>query len=318
MVSSNIDFLSEPPPAHYTLAFEPFLYNQEVWLQLKAGERYSFYAVDHAQQRVLARIHFLIVLDASGIRQAVSLPKSPFGSVEYGHSVDKSTLKAFVLSAAKALKQLSVHAIEIRDCIPAYREKRGISLATVLSEVNFHKQETLVNHHIEINGQPLEEKMHRMERKRLRKCQREGFTFKEESLRHIAFYYQFLADCRSEKGWELSTTLDEVTRAVRKLPNSYRVFALYDNQQCIAACLGVVVNSHIFYDFYHDSLRAYSALSPIVMLLANIYDRLRAEAVTVLDMGTSLTTSLQTFKSHMDGQPTRKDTYVLFPATFGA
>ncbi len=282
---------------------------------MKDGERYSFYALDHVQQRVLARIHFLLVTDERGARRAVSLPQSPFGSVEYGAKIDEATLLAFVAFVVEELQRLPVSIIEIRDCIAAYREEGCVLLEPVLRKAGFERTKVMVNHHIEVNDQPLEGKMHRMERKRLRKCQREGFVFREEPLSSIDSCYQFLAECRSEKGWKLSMKLDEIKRAIKELPNAYKIFALFGERQRVAACLGVMVNDRIFYDFYHDSPQAYSAYSPIVMLLTHMYDHLQADAVRVLDMGTSLTSSLQSFKSHVGGRYAHKNTYVLLPAT---
>ena len=311
MVLPNIQFIATPPPVHYTLAFEPFLYNQEAYLRLKEGERHSFYAVDHRRQQVLARIHFLLAPDDAGRQRAVSLPQSPFGSVEYGASADSSVLLAFVEFVVDALQALQVSAIEIRDCIAAYRSEGSDGLVQVLNEVGFEKKEVMANHHIWIDDQPLEKVMHRMERKKLRKCKKASFVFREEPLSQLTFYYRFLSECRLEKGWNLSMSLETTKQVVRKLPDSYKIFALYDSHQCIAACLGVVVNHHIFYDFYHDALQAYAAFSPVVMLVTNMYYHLRSRNIKILDMGTSLTPGLQSFKAHLGGQPSSKVTFVM-------
>ena len=313
MISLGVDFLSEMPPPSYTLAFEPFLYNEEAYLRLKKGERYSFYAVDHAQRQVLARIHFVLVADASGDLRAVSLPESPFGSVEYGSLMNSSVLLSFVRFAVDTLKGRGVGVIEIRDCIPAYRPtgENSARLSSILEDVGFQKQDVSVNHHIKITKDALEEKMHRMEQKRLRKCKKANFLFQVEPLTRVGFYYGFLSRCRSEKGWNLSIGPKEMKLVTEELPKSYRIFALYHNQQCIAACIGVIVNRHIFYDLYHDSLRAYSAYSPVVMLIAHMYYHLRSHHIRMLDMGTSLTPSLQSFKARVGGEYSSKITFAM-------
>lgn len=311
MAPTSVTFQHETHPENYALAFEPFLYNQEAYLQLKEGKRYSFYAVDDIQQRVLARIHFLLVPDETGTRRAVSLPQSPFGSVEYGTSFDEATLLAFMAYVIKELQMLPVSAIEVRDCITAYRAEGCILLEPVLRKVGFEKSEVVVNHHILVDQKEFADKIHSMEKRRLRKCQRRGLNARQEPLAAIEFFYEFILNCRQERGWQLSMSKEEVCQAVTHLPSAYRIFAVYDQQTCIAASLVVQVHASAIYNFLPASLRAYHSYSPMVALIAAIYDNCYTRSVKVLDLGTSREQSLQTFKAHVGGTDVEKNTFVL-------
>lgn len=311
MTWSSIDFLSESPPEHYTLAFEPFLYNQEAYLQLKEGRRYSFYMVDHTRQQVLARIHFVLVSDATGSQRAVSLPESPFGSVEFGISVASSTLSDFMMYVIDELKMLSVNAIEIRDCIDAYRPSSNGLLEYVFHSLGFRKQEVLTNHHIPVDQEQFSDKIHAMERRRIRKCKQAGFVARQETLSNIQYFYSFILGCRQERGWGLSMSADEIQRTVAHFPASYKIFAVYDQQTCIAASLVVQVNGTILYNFFPAMLLSYRPYSPMVMLLAEIYHYCYAQQIKLLDLGTSSQESLRLFKVHVSGISSEKNTLVL-------
>lgn len=301
-------------PAGYRNAFESYLYNGDSFLRLKRKERHTCYALHESTKTVVALIHFILEKEAASDQYvAVSLPGSPFGSVEFSIELSKETLNDFLTFVKETCQSLGVAGIRIKNCIAAYRPDVAPRLAQALQEQQFVVEETLTNHHIPVDVLPFRRKIHRMEQKRLRKGKRYGFTTLEVPLSEIGFYYRFLQQCRQEKGWHLSMSAHEVARSVQALPEAYRIFAVYDRDQCIAASLAVQVNAHILYDLYHDSLASYKPFSPVVLLLEHMYDYCAMHQIRLLDLGTSPTGSLQQFKARVGGVPSEKITYIWRP-----
>lgn len=290
-------------PAHYHNDFEAFLYNQQAFLQLKNIELITFYALDDEHQKTIAQIHFAI--DKENL-QAISLPQSPFGSVDFSQHIEEDILFHFVAFIKKALLKQQVHSIQIRECIAAYRTYGSDLLLDVLQQQQFVIQQREPNHHLVADAASFKSKIHPMELKRLRKCLNAGFTFRQEPLTQITYFYEFIQTCRQQKGWNLSMTLEEVKKSVTAMPAHYKIFAVYDQEICVAACIAVLVNDHILYYFFPASRQQYQSYSPSVFLLYGMYKYCQEHGMTILDLGTSATQSLQNFKSHVGGRASEK------------
>lgn len=301
-------------PDAYTMNMDTNLYNDKIYLQSKEkawGKPLTFYAL--SEGRAVARIHFFLVKQSNGKVEAISIPNSPFGSIEYDQTFSTEALIDFVKYIKHSLLAQHVDCIIIKDCIDAYRHNQSSVLIPTLDQEGFKQKESLINHHIEVDSNPLKHKMHKMERKRLRKCQQFGVKFKVEPLSSIAYYYQFLQECRQEKGWHLSLSYPDIVASLKAMPDRYRIYAVHDEGVCLAASLAVKVTDHILYDFYHDSKEAFKTLSPVVFLIDGIYQHCQKNNIGILDLGTSATVGLQQFKKHLGGIPSCKQTYSYCP-----
>ncbi|MDF9800911.1 hypothetical protein OKW21_006174 [Catalinimonas alkaloidigena] len=308
----NLRFVSKKNSDQYPLQAENYLYNSSAYLQLKAS-RFAFLFTFYALKKniAIARIHFFIKESRSGEKEAISLPESPFGSLEYRGELRKENLTEFIHYIKAELSAAKVKQVSIKDCINAYRAGSNLDLQEILIQNNFKEESSLTNHHIAVDPLALEQKMHKMERKRLRKARKAGFRFKEEPLSSLSYYYRFLQECRQEKGWHLSMSYADALKSVQQLPEAYRIFAVYHGDECIAASLSVVVNERILYDFYHDAKAAFKSWSPVVFLVEGIYQYCQQNGLRLLDLGTSQSTSLQLFKQHLGGIASYKNTYQL-------
>lgn len=294
-------------PLGYHNDFEGFLYNQSGFLKLKDGDIHSFYALNDLNKAVVAQAHFIICSnDNMESYHAISLPGSPFGSVEFSQNIEEESLFRFITFIKESLFKQQVTSIQIKECIPAYRHYGGALLLNILHQHHFMIQGVMPNHHIEVDVVPFEKKIHRMESKRLRKCVKSGFIFRQEPLTRIPDFYQFIQTCREEKGWSLSMTLDEIKRAVTALPEHYRIFAVYDQDICVAACFAVLVREQILYVYAQATLQEYHKYSPVVLLLSELYNYCREQNIKILDLGTSPSESLQAFKYHVGGTASEK------------
>nr|WKN38251.1 hypothetical protein K4G66_05995 [Tunicatimonas sp. TK19036] len=311
MYHQSIEYLDHQPPSHYTLDFEPHLYNQESFLQLKNYSIQSFYATDRNRQTVIARIHFAILSSGDNTRKAVSLPELPFGSLEYSTDFTLDQLQSFISYVKEQLAFRKVTTIEIRDCIPEYRGDYGISLQQGLLHQGFSILEKQDNHHIPVDAVPLRDKVHTMEVRRLKKCESAEFTFRQEPLTNTSSIYQFILECRAAKSQSLSLSLEELLHMTYRFPQAYQLFAVYDQARLIAASLAILVNERSIYNFYPASHLDYQPFSPMVFLLKNLYNLSWQRGVQLIDLGTSISPSLAAFKTHVGGMLSHKKTYYL-------
>jgi len=287
-----------------------YLYNKRTYLKLKVpqyGESLTYYIISGV--KVVAHIHFFLLQQKDNYLKAVSLPASPFGSLDFCQALPAEVLNSFMQYIFHSLRQKGVDQITIKDCIPAYRSEDTSAYEQSLMNTGFAVWQTQQNHHILVNQDGIAARLHRMEQKRLRKCRTAGFVFRQENVSALNDHYSFLQKCRQEKGWTLSLSLNQLQQSVSAMPEAYALFSVYDLDRRIAAALTVRVNRSIMYDFYHDALAAYKNYSPVVLLVDGLYSYCQQEKISVLDLGTSPSLSLAKFKEHLGGIKSFKKTY---------
>jgi|GEM_PF-1628375 len=311
MAITSLEYVHGSPPTGYSLAFEPFLYNQEAFLALKSYPVQSFYAVNHQKRSIEARIHFTVKEQKDGTLRAISLPELPFGSLEYSSSLTTEQITSLLGFVQEKLAQQGCNAIEIRDCISEYRIDSSNLVSEILIKVGLKKHHEDINHFIPVDETAFRFKIHRMAAKRLRKCHRANFHFALETSQAIPQVYEFIRYCRAEQGWDLSMSLEQLMDATSYLPNRYRFFSVFDQDRRIAAATVVIVNDYIMYDFYHDALQSYNRFSPTIFLLERLYEYCRERNLQSLDLGTSTSSSLAAFKGRVGGVLSYKKTYML-------
>ena len=311
MLTASVEYTSTYPPPHYSFAFEPYLYNQESFLQLKEYEVQSFYAVDHKKRVVNARVHFALQPFSDGSLRAVSLPQLPFGSLEYGVSMSLAELTGFVAFVCDQLARQGVTSVEIRDCIPAYRVDEAKLLHQALSDQGFVVQEIAVNHHVPVNERSLADKMSRGQRGKLKKSINTHFACVHEPTEKLPKIYSFVNMSYQARKRVLSLSLSSLQESVRRFPDQYQLFSVYHSQKRIAACIAVRVSESALYTFYYTALAEYGSYSPTVLLLESIYQYCQSQKISVLDLGTSITESVQRFKVRMGCISSMKNTYYL-------
>jgi len=307
----SVEYTSSYPPSHYSLAFEPYLYNQESFLRLKEYEVHSFYAVGHKEETIIARIHFAVQISSDGLLHAVSLPQLPFGSLEYSVSMTLAQITGFIAFVREQLAQQGITSVEIRDCIPAYRVDRAELLYQALLDQGFVVQKKAANHHIPVDEQELSSKMSIGQRGKLKKSINAHFTSAHESIEQLSEVYSFIEMSYQTRKRALSLSISALQKYVAKFPDQYQLFSVYHLRKRIAACIAVRVSGSVLYTFYYTALVDYGSFSPTVLLLDSIYRYCQSQKINTLDIGTSITASVQRFKARMGGVSSKKQTYFL-------
>lgn len=290
--------------------YERYLYNEPQLLKLQTSKTLSFYILNIKSKTALGRIHFLVE-KAVG---AVSLNKRPFGGMEIKKDLSLNLIAAFINFYENQLKEHGIKSITIKQSPFAYSQTSASKITNSYLRAGYQITHPDLNHYIPIDKQPLEKKIHPMEKRKLRKAQENGFIFYEESPKNLEHIYALVHSCRKEKGQALNITLENLRQAMEGLPDTYKIFGTKAGTETIAVSIVVIVNNRIVYNFLPASLSTYNKWSPMVFLLAHIYDWAKSKKFEIFDLGISAVDnapqhSLMQFKEHMGGKAGLKCTF---------
>lgn len=296
-------------PDEFSYGFECYLYHEQDFLRLHQAEPISFYILHTKKKKVLGMCHFFV---ADAI--ATSPYRSPFGGIALEPSLRLDIIEAFIAYVETTIKAKGAKAIKITQFPFAYSPMAASKLTNCYLRAGFQITHPDPGHHIAIESMGFEKKIHSMEGRKLKKAIEKGFIFKEELMRSIEEVYGFIQACRKEKQQNLNISLKNLQHAVKKLPNSYKIFTVRAEKELIAASIIAIVNQRIAYNFLPASSSAYNKWSPMVFLLKGIYEWCQERNVKILDLGISSVDnvpqySLIEFKERIGGELGLRCTY---------
>lgn len=308
--SLDIAFAVNHCPDGFSYSFERYLYNETSFLQLQDAEPpLSFYILHLKKKRVLARCHFFIKDNI-----ALSPYRSPFGGMELDASLSLDVIEAFIDFIEKTIKKKDVKTIKITQSPFIYSPIGASKLTNCYLRTGFQITHPDLNHHIVIDGKSFEQKIHAMERRKLKKTMEQRFVFREEGVDVVEKIYAFIQSCRKERQQDLNISLEDLQKAIQALPHVYKIFSIRDGEEVIATTIIVVVNAKIAYNFLPASSSAYNQWSPMVFLLKGLYEWCQDKNIEMLDLGISIVNnipqySLIAFKERIGGEMGLKCTY---------
>jgi hypothetical protein len=293
----------------YSFDYEQSLFNVEEHRMLQAQHGWvSYYVIDESLRKIMASIHFLIEDDV-----AKSPLRAPFGSIEFSMALPLKVLYEFIGYFERQLLQKEIRKILIKGAPEGYYENTG-TLTAFLINHGFVITNSDIASVIDVTGPSLKEKLHRSEQKRLRKAENENLTFSNLPMSRLEEVYEFILRCRTEKKYELSMSLELLTKSVKTFKDRYYLFGIFDGDIMAAASIAILVKRDLLYEFYHDHLQQFDHVSPVVKLVEGINEFCFNNGITKLDLGTSsLGTTpnfgLLNFKLLLGAKPVPKFTF---------
>jgi len=296
------------------LAFEPFLYLTPAHLALQqhTGAQLGFYLEDDRQRAVVASFHVFVEVE-TGV--AYSPWQAPFGSVQLAEGLTPAIVLAFLERVQLTLHAQGVRQVVVRGYPFAYDPVGSTLLTQAFTQLGARITLAELNNHLELTDLGFEPRLHPSERRRLQKCRRAGFQFEQEPPLLLPLAYEFLQQCRAEKGQSLSLSLERLQELFRLFPQDHFLFSVRDGKGDWAALtVAIRVNGQLLYNFYPASPLAYNVFSPVVLLNEGLYAFALANGMRLLDLGTSTLPegpnySLLQFKRHLGGVPSLKLTF---------
>jgi hypothetical protein len=297
-------------PSNYSPAFEESLFNTQEHRTLQQRDGWhSFYILNEANKKICGAIHFRIA-----DRIAHSPYSAPFGSLEFNPTVPKQIINEFLQFVENQMMKHHVSSIMIKSYPEAYQKDNALLLQACLLKLNYKIINNEIDSVIDVREKGVGHLFNRSHGRLLKKANQEGLYVKQIDLKDLKDVYYFIDQCRREKGYVLSMNFDQVKKTTDLLAEHFKIFGVYKENKLTAASITVRVNEGILYDFYHDHDSAFDDVSPIVTLVAGLYEYCFEHSIQLLDLGTSSlngkpNAGLLEFKNRLGGRPTPKVTF---------
>jgi len=213
--------------------------------------------------------------------------KAPFGSVECFLEVESNMLIEYMEGIFESLKSLDIIEFRIIHYPDLYDVKTTKKVDQVLIKSNFDREVDEWNQHLIIGQAGFEQQILYSQRKRLKKCQRSGFTTKMEDIRSLSEAYELLTDSRERKNYPITMSFEELSEMFEIHPSRYLLFAVRDEQKMVAMAISILISPEIIYNFYHADHSEYGSFSPTVLAVGAVYEYCQQQGIDYIDLGIS-------------------------------
>jgi hypothetical protein len=303
-LESGYSIVDALPPG-YKPDYTSFLFNRPDHLKLQAGDWIHFYLLRLLKPRIMAEVSFHIENN-----RAVSPVKAPFGSFDFSERLPPQQLYTFIQGCQEILIKRGITGISITEP-PLYYRKSGELLHTILLNLGFHVRKAEVSSGIRVDAMNFEDKIEIWERRKLKQAKAKGINCKHVPISELPTLYDFILQCRRQRGNTLSMTLDELSETALVFKEDFYLFAAFHEKELTAASISIRVRNGILYNFYSAHMRKFDALSPMVLLMNHMYKFCRSHQFELLDLGTSAINgqpnfSLLDFKLRLGAVPSMK------------
>lgn len=282
-ISKKYDLIAESDTNKIKLKPVSVLFSNLEYLQAVSSKSLcSFYIYDKIKSYILGIIRFQIDDDT-----ATSLVNAPFGSVILNTQVEFEILDKFIRFFTEYLFDSGVSRIIINHYPWIYNPIQHDKIVSAYGLSGFNVGKVDISHYVQIDSDSLISKLHRMEKRKLSKCKKEGFLFKEHHNKDLNFLFTFIKSFRIKRNIPLNIDLQIIEALISKLPDHYKLFSLNSGNDLIACTIAVKASKDVLYNFLPAHNPKYDAYSPMVYLLEKIYEYAGKHQFKYLDLGIS-------------------------------
>lgn len=260
------------------------IFQTNSFFQLHENEKCHFFSF-YNDEKLAATIHVCEV--EKGVFQ--SPYRGTYGGFAFYQDLDYQTIQAVISTLITTLKnQYSAQKIIIKNAPFAHNLHQNTVIFNILYNLGFNISLQEVNHTLIIDDAPLFEKMKRNNKKRFKKCEREGMIFEQISEENKAQkIYDVIVENRSSKGYFVSMTFEQIMQMKAVFPNDIYFFQARLNNEIAASSVCIRLNHNILYVFYWGDKPGFEQYSPVVFLAEGIYRFAQSNHFKLLDAGTS-------------------------------
>ena len=204
--------------------------------------------------------------------------------------------------------------IVIRNYPYCYQPANAALLSAFLFNLNYKVSGSEVGSFFQVNSNPVEGSFNNSTLYALKKSRRSGLAFCQLPSSKSNEVFNFISEKQAAKGYGVSMDKAHFEKTVRLFPDRYLFFAVYLEDKLIAAAIIVKVNERVLYDYIHAHDPAFDHLSPVILLITNLYQSALENKFEILDLGTSAWKGqpdfpLLYFKRSLGAQSTLKLTF---------
>lgn len=260
------------------------IFHTNAFFQLHKNENCHFFSF-YKDEKLVATIHVCEI--EKGVFQSPF--RGTYGSFAFEQDADYQTIQE-VISAfvAKLKNQYFAQKIILKNAPIAHNQHQNTLIFNILYNLKFSITLQEVNHTLNIDDVPLFEKMKRNNKKRFKKCEREGMIFEqvyeESQARKV---YDVIVENRMSKGYFVSMSFEQIMQMKAIFPNDIYFFQTRLDNEISASSICIRLNSNILYIFYWGDKPGFEQYSPVVFLAEGIYRFAQHHHFNLLDAGTS-------------------------------
>lgn len=242
-----------------------------------------------------AQIYFSRVGDT-----LISLDRAPFGSFIIHPEIATADIRSCVDKITSWSKANGITTLMVKSFPESYDPTHNKLIKQELLASGFDVLYEDITQVIHITSEgKLNLNTHK--KRRVRKAEVSGFTFRELTLNHLKDSYALIVESRKNKSYPVTMSFEDLQHMFTQFPNDYFLFGVFDKDRLIAASVCIKVNPEILYCFYIGDDLDYRKFSPVTLLVNGIYDFCRDHYFKILDLGIStdkgkLNKGLYTFK----------------------
>lgn len=258
------------------------IFNTESYFRIHADNRDRFFRlVAGEDDRVHAVAHFSEV--------EPGLFRSPARGTYAGIDLETPTygpLVRFIQDIEDHLREAGATRVTLSTAPFAHDPQKSAWLFQNLSERGYVVELSQLNYSVPIDEVDLLAKMRHNNRKRYRKCAREGFVFSERGNDGAREVYDVIARNRAHRGYPISMSFDEVWRMVEAFPGAVFFYGVEHEGETVAAAVCIRLNRRVLYTLYWGDVPGYARHSPVAFLAAGVYASARERGFRLMDTGT--------------------------------
>jgi hypothetical protein len=237
---------------------------------------------------------------------------APFGSFEFTSNIGPKTIYDFISQVISELNRTGVSTISIKT--PTEHSNISVLVNVCLLNQGFHVVNAEIGALLRVDNISFEEKVDTWEQRKLKQAIAAGLITQQLPADRFDEVFTLIEASRATKKYPLSMERSSLEMMVSKFPGRYILHGVFQNERLIAASIGVVVKKDWFYNFYSDHDPDFDHLSPVVLLMKQLYSFCQSAGVTTLDLGTSAANNspnfgLLDFKMRLGAAPVSKYTF---------
>lgn len=258
-------------------------------------------------------LFYLVLKDQTGY----SPLKAPFGSVYFEKKLTDEVLSEFISQIVKWAVSENLKKLIIKNYPDIYDNLKSKRISDILVKNGFQVVNMDLNQHISVSEKPFEKIIAPPKRRKLKKCIKAGFKFKEldyEGYFDVAF--QVIEDTRKRKGYPVTMEKEDLKNMFKQFPDNYYLFGVLDQDELIALYISILINKKILYNFYPGDKSDYRVFSPLVFANQGIYNFCHKNGIEIIDLGISTNESvlnygLYKYKETLGSENSMKLTFLL-------
>jgi len=251
---------------------------------------------------------FVIYLDD---KTAFSPWKAPYGSFELASEMSEDVISYFLEEITNWCVRKKINSLKVIAPPEFYQNQPS----NIFIKNGYRIIYTDLHQYFRV-AQKFSHNFAYSEKKRLNKCQNNGFTSSIVGKNLLPKAHELLTNSRKRKGYPVTMTFESLVEMFQKYPENYLLFAVFDKNIMISMAVSIRVNKDILYNFYHADHDDYATFSPTVMVVNEVNKYALKNGFQYIDLGISsnkgiLNKGLYTFKKNLGSKECSRHTYLL-------